>query len=86
MAGSLLKNCLNASRPAYRACQQPTFNRSFHASSANMVIKAYFDCTWTGPKLEADANGKVTSQDAENKRMLSSNALTDCQGSTGQAS
>lgn len=42
-----------------------------------MVIKAYFDCTWTGPKLETDANGKVTSQDTENKRMLSSNALSD---------
>ncbi|KAF2168514.1 hypothetical protein M409DRAFT_21263 [Zasmidium cellare ATCC 36951] len=66
-AGSLLKNSLHASRPAFRACQQPTFNRSFHASSANMVIKAYFDCAWTGPKLETDANGKVLSQDAENK-------------------
>lgn len=42
---------------------QQSFNRSFHASSANMTIKAYFECTWTGPQMTCDATGKVTSKD-----------------------
>lgn len=41
----------------------PSLNRSFHASSANMAIKTYFDCQWTGPQLTCDINGKVTSKD-----------------------
>lgn len=28
-----------------------------------MVIKCYFDCSWTGPKAEVDGNGKVTNLD-----------------------
>jgi hypothetical protein len=27
-----------------------------------MAIKAYFDCTWTGPTVEVDNQGNVTSQ------------------------
>ncbi|KAK4626297.1 Peptidyl-prolyl cis-trans isomerase, mitochondrial [Fulvia fulva] len=50
----------------FRTCQ-PTFNRCFHASSANMVIKAYFDVTWTGPELKTDTNGKVISKDESAK-------------------
>jgi hypothetical protein len=26
-----------------------------------MVIKVYFDVSWTGPEIQTDANGKVTS-------------------------
>jgi len=25
-----------------------------------MTIKAYFDCEWTGPKVEVDSKGNVT--------------------------
>merc|ERR1712227_840777 len=42
---------------------QQTFTRNFHASSAAMTIKTYFDCQWTGPELKADMSGKVTSRD-----------------------
>jgi len=42
---------------------QQNFNRSFHASSANMAIKTYFDCQWTGPQYTCDINGKVQSKD-----------------------
>jgi len=37
--------------------------RNFHASSANMAIKTFFDVTWEGPVL--DASGKQTSRVAE---------------------
>lgn len=48
-----------------------TFNqqsRLFSASSANMVQKVYFDCTWTGPQVNVDGNGKPTNTDREVKR------------------
>lgn len=45
-----------------------TSNRSFHASTANMVVKVYFDCTWTGPEAQVDSNGKITSIDKSDKR------------------
>ncbi|KAH0252590.1 hypothetical protein KCU91_g18841, partial [Aureobasidium melanogenum] len=35
-------------------------SRLFSASSANMVQKVYFDCTWTGPQVNVDSNGKPT--------------------------
>jgi len=28
-----------------------------------MVVKVFFDCSWTGPELNADASGKVTGGD-----------------------
>ncbi|KAJ9621936.1 phosphatidylinositol transfer protein csr1 [Taxawa tesnikishii (nom. ined.)] len=28
-----------------------------------MVVKAYFDCTWTGPQVNVDANGRKTQGD-----------------------
>jgi peptidylprolyl isomerase len=37
--------------------------RNFHASSANMAIKTFFDVTWEGPVL--DASGKPTGKVAE---------------------
>lgn len=43
--------------------QSPTSTRSFHASTANMVIKCYFDCSWTGPKAQVDQSGNITSLD-----------------------
>nr|POE68840.1 isoform cytosolic of peptidyl-prolyl cis-trans isomerase, mitochondrial [Quercus suber] len=33
-----------------------------------MTIKAYFDVSWTGPKLTADANGNVTNVDKGEER------------------
>ncbi len=42
-------------------------SRSFHATTANMVKKVYFDCTWTGPEAQCDANGKITSMDKTEK-------------------
>lgn len=44
--------------------------RSFHASSANMVIKTYFDCEWTGPEVSVDSNGNVTNTGREPKGEL----------------
>jgi len=32
-----------------------------------MVIKCYFDCTWTGPEAQVDSNGKITSMDKGEK-------------------
>ncbi|KAK0944856.1 phosphatidylinositol transfer protein csr1 [Friedmanniomyces endolithicus] len=32
-----------------------------------MVKKVYFDCTWTGPEAQCDANGKITSMDKSEK-------------------
>jgi len=32
-----------------------------------MTIKCYFDCTWTGPQLTADASGKITNKDTAEK-------------------
>ena len=28
-----------------------------------MTIKVYFDCTWTGPQVNVDANGKKVNTD-----------------------
>jgi hypothetical protein len=47
-----------------------TFTRNFHASSATMAIKTYFDCQWTGPKFTCDINGKVISKDESSARRL----------------
>ncbi|KAH0370125.1 peptidyl-prolyl cis-trans isomerase H, partial [Aureobasidium melanogenum] len=43
-------------------------SRLFSASSANMVQKVYFDCTWTGPQVNVDSNGKPTNTDREIKQ------------------
>jgi peptidylprolyl isomerase len=51
--------------------QSPALRRSFHASAANMVVKAHFDVSWTGPEYQTDASGKVTSKDDSAKREYS---------------
>lgn len=35
-----------------------------------MVVKAYFDCTWTGPLAKVDDAGKVISIDRSDAREL----------------
>lgn len=65
-ANNSLLNTFKTCNPTTRLHQQ-TFNRSFHASSANMTIKAYFDVTWNGPQVNVDASGKVTNTDSEVK-------------------
>ncbi|KAF2002131.1 hypothetical protein P154DRAFT_431593 [Amniculicola lignicola CBS 123094] len=42
----------------------PLNKRFFTPSPATMVIKTYFDCTWTGPEVTVDAKGNVTSTGA----------------------
>jgi len=37
--------------------------RSFHASTANMTVKTYFDVAWKGPTVQVDSNGKITAND-----------------------
>jgi len=37
-----------------------TTKRYFTPSAANMVIKTYFDLTWTGPEVQVDNKGNVT--------------------------
>jgi peptidylprolyl isomerase len=58
MFAALTKSSLRTTTPF-----QQNFTRSFHASSANMAIKTYFECQWTGPQLTCDMSGKVTSKD-----------------------
>ena len=33
-----------------------------------LTMAKQFDCTWTGPELTCDANGKVTNKDMSDKR------------------
>jgi peptidylprolyl isomerase len=53
----------NSLRSTINTTFTPSLTRSFHASSANMAIKTYFDCQWTGPQITVDDNGKVISKD-----------------------
>lgn len=41
-----------------------TTKRYFTPSAANMVIKTYFDLSWTGPEVQVDKKGNVTSTGA----------------------
>ena len=47
--------------------RQANFNRAFHASTANMVKKVFFDCEWTGPEITVDGSGKQTGIDKTDK-------------------
>ncbi|GAB7356410.1 hypothetical protein MBLNU459_g7184t1 [Dothideomycetes sp. NU459] len=72
MSSSLLKNFARSTqstafRPSLFHQTTPSPIRSFHASSANMVVKVFFDCTWTGPHIEVDANGKTVNKDNDVK-------------------
>jgi peptidylprolyl isomerase len=50
-----------AFRAAARTPVRAPINKRFFTPSAyNMAIKAYFDCTWTGPQVDVDNNGNVT--------------------------
>lgn len=53
----------NSLRSTINTTFSPSLTRSFHASSATMAIKTYFDCQWTGPQITVDDNGKVLSKD-----------------------
>ncbi|KAH9862371.1 hypothetical protein J1614_011025 [Plenodomus biglobosus] len=50
-------SALRAARSSIRA---PANKRFFTPSAHNMVVKAYFDCAWTGPEVEVDKQGNVT--------------------------
>lgn len=72
-ASTILKNTSTASFLQRNTTNHVnlTYYRSFHASAANMTIKCFFDCTWTGPEIKVDASGKETSKDNEVKGMSS---------------
>ena len=53
----------NSLRSTINTTFTPSLTRSFHASSATMAIKTYFDCEWTGPQITVDDNGKILSKD-----------------------
>ncbi|KAF1831258.1 cyclophilin 1 long isoform [Decorospora gaudefroyi] len=53
---------LSASTFRASTIRSPLHKRFFTPSAHNMVIKAYFDCTWTGPTVEVDKEGNVTSE------------------------
>ncbi|KAF1846123.1 uncharacterized protein K460DRAFT_395612 [Cucurbitaria berberidis CBS 394.84] len=50
---------LSAFRSA-TSIRAPLNKRFFTPSAFNMVKKAYFDCTWTGPDVQVDDQGNVT--------------------------
>ncbi|KAL9079397.1 MAG: hypothetical protein Q9157_001696 [Trypethelium eluteriae] len=59
---------ISSARPSilrtYPTILRPSSNsltRNFSITSANMVKKVFFDCTWTGPDVEVDGKGNVTS-------------------------
>ena len=50
--------------------RNPSNKRFFTPSAANMVIKTYFDVTWTGPEVQVDQKGNVTSTGAVKGKLL----------------
>merc|ERR1712072_1625590 len=54
---------------------KPSTTRYFHATSANMAIKTFFDVTWEGPVM--DASGKQTSKVAEQSGRINFNLYDD---------
>lgn len=40
--------------------KNPLSIRYFHPTNTNMVVRCFFDCTWTGPEVEVDSKGNVT--------------------------
>ena len=53
----------NSLRSTINTTFSPSLTRSFHASSATMAIKTYFDVQWTGPQITVDDSGKTVSSD-----------------------
>ena len=43
-----------------------------------MVKKAYFDVEWTGPSVEVDANGNVTSKGQSGRKLFSNASACIC--------
>lgn len=54
----------SALRVARTSLRSPSNKRFFTPSASDMAIKAYFDLAWTGPEVEVDKNGNVTSKGA----------------------
>ena len=48
----------------YTTLRSPLNKRFFTPSATNMTIKAYFDVSWTGPEIQVDGSGNVTSTGA----------------------
>lgn len=59
---------------AFRSSQSSTLRaplnkRFFTPSTANMVIKTYFDVSWYGPEVQVNDNGDITSKGAEKGKL-----------------
>ena len=48
----------------------PLNKRFFSPTASNMVIKTFFDVTWTGPEVQVDSKGNVTSTGAVKGKLL----------------
>ena len=56
--------------------KNPLSIRYFHPTNTNMVVRCFFDCTWTGPEVEIDSKGNVTKTGAvKGKLPLASNSF-----------
>ena len=56
--------------------KNPLSIRYFHPTNTNMVVRCFFDCTWTGPEVEVDSKGNVTKTGAvKGKLPLTSNSF-----------
>lgn len=64
------QNLFHTVRQSTTPITKPSYTRNFHATTANMVVNAYFEVTWNGPKLECDKDGKVTTRDNDIKGEL----------------
>jgi len=69
------QSLLTQSRLATRTyLKNPSSIRYFHPTNTNMVIRCFFDCTWSGPEVEIDSKGNVTKTgEVKGKLPLTSN-------------
>jgi hypothetical protein len=58
-SSTLLSTFRSATNASLRL-RAPLNKRFFSPSASNMVIKTYFDCSWTGPEVTVDQKGNVT--------------------------
>lgn len=42
-----------------------------------MVVKVFFDCTWTGPQVDVDANGRETNKTSSENKEIKGMFLSD---------
>jgi len=54
----LLRQPISRTANKFSITKQPI--RNFRVSTANMTIKAYFNCSWEGPEVDVDQKGDVT--------------------------